>query len=81
MEPKGSVELNVFMLESDDMKVALRFSALILAGVMLFMGSEALLPHFSKLMSKSTAIVFIFVGVYFAFYGVTGRSGFLGKSR
>ena len=66
-------------MEGSIMKVILRFLALILGGVMFFMGVEAFLPSFPGYMSKSTALVFVFVGIYFSLYGMTGRSSFLGK--
>ena len=61
------------------MKVLLRFLALILGGIMCFMGVEAFLPSSPGYMSKSTALVFVFVGIYFSLYGMAGRSSFLGK--
>lgn len=61
------------------MKIILRFFALLLAGAMLFMGLETLLPQFPDFMSKSTAVVFIIVSIFFGFYGITGRSSILKK--
>ena len=71
----------MLVLESSNvMKIILRFLALVLAGAMLFMGVETLLPQFPDFMSQFTAMVFVFVGGYLAFYGVTGRSSLLGRS-
>lgn len=58
------------------MRVILRCCALVFSGVMLFMGIETLLPQYPNLLGKSTAIVSIIVGVFFGYYGVTGRSSF-----
>ena len=63
------------------MKIILRFFALLLAGTMLFMGLETLLPQFPNLVSKSTAIVFIIVSIFFGSYGITGRSSMLKKEK
>lgn len=56
------------------MKIVFRVCALVLSGVMLFIGFETLLPQFPELLSKSTAIVFVIVGFFLGYYGVTGRS-------
>ena len=56
-----------------------RICALLLSGVMLFMGFETLLPQFPELLSKSTAIVFVVVGLLLGYYGITGRSAIVKK--
>lgn len=56
------------------MKIVFRICALLLSGAMLFMGFETLLPQFPELLSKSTAIIFIIVGLFLGYYGITGRS-------
>ncbi|MCK0536839.1 hypothetical protein [Alcanivorax quisquiliarum] len=65
------------------MKAVLRIVALILSGFLFFMAAAAFLLEFPDYMSKSTTFVFVFVfvfvGVYFALYGVTGRSSLSGK--
>lgn len=61
------------------MKIVFRICALLLSGVMLFMGFETLLPQFPELLSKSTAIVFVVVGLLLGYYGITGRSAIVKK--
>lgn len=56
------------------MKIVRRMCALLLSGATLFIGFETLLPQFPELVSKSTAIIFTIVGVFFAYYGITGNS-------
>jgi len=56
------------------MKIVFRLLAFLLSGAMLWMGCETLLPQFPNFLSNSTAMVFIFVGAFFGFYGITGRS-------
>ena len=68
-----------YFVRGNIMKAVLRLVALVLAGSMLFMGVETLLPSSPGFMTKSTALVFVVVGIYFAFYGITGRSSFFGK--
>ena len=63
------------------MKITLRVLALILAAFMLFLGLETLMPQFPSMMNNSDAIVLIFIGLCFTFYGVTGRSKLVRKSR
>lgn len=60
-------------------KIILRALALLLAAVMLFLGLETLLPQYPSMMSTSTAIVFMLIGLCFGFYGVTGRSSIFDK--
>ena len=74
MELKAIAELNVQISENGKLKIGLRICALLLSGAMLFMGFEALFPQFPELLSKSTAIIFIIIGIFFGYYGVTGRS-------
>ncbi len=60
--------------------IILRVLAILLAGVALFMGIESLLTQ-SKLLSKSSALIFVLVGLVFGYFGVTGRSSLAGKKQ
>ncbi len=61
------------------MKIVFKLLAILIGMAVLFMGVLSLFPQFSGFLSKSTAIIFIILGVYFLNYAMTGRSSFLGK--
>lgn len=77
MEPKVIVESNVQIFENSKMKIVLRLCALLISSTMLFMGLETLLPQFPEFLNKSTATIFIIVGLFLGYYGVTGRSSII----
>ena len=63
------------------MKKILRLFSLLLAGIFLFLGLETVLPQYPSFLSKSTAVIFLFVGILFSYYALTGHSSIISKRR